>query len=508
MTALFANNAVSTLAAPVGVNATTLPIQASDAQLFPAFTGGGGEWFPATIIASTGEIEIVRVTARNGSVLTVARAQEGTRARAFVAGAKVELRLTAGTLAEMAGDIKDVSEGLEDAAEKLSQAVNISTTAVGGIPAGSVMNALIVLDTKKTSIGHGHTVADVQGLKTALDKKIDADALPPGVPVGSIVAFGAAKPPAGWLVCNGAAVSRETYPDLFTAIGTAFGAGDGASTFNLPDLRGEFVRGWDNGRGVDAGRKFGSGQAEEIGPHHHGMSQLRFWGRIGNGGNNMNAEFNTENAGTQRSIATDENDGAETRPRNVALLYCIKAFERLADPAQVSAAAVVADVAALGGRVNDIGTAIRSYLHVVEEQASGSFGASGVVAAKWNSRVLNTIIENTINGASLANNQVILPAGTYDVLADCVSMRSYASRARLYDATNKRMLLLGVPVWASTGSSGEANAIPLAGRITLNAKTTLQLEYYVAAGSGYTAGYPCSTGDPERFANLIIQKVA
>lgn len=65
--------------------------------------------------------------------------------------------------------------------------------------------------------------------------------------------FARNTPPAGWLAANGAAVSRATYADLFAAIGTTFGAGNGTSTFNLPDLRGEFLRGWDNGRGVDTG---------------------------------------------------------------------------------------------------------------------------------------------------------------------------------------------------------------------------------------------------------------
>lgn len=75
--------------------------------------------------------------------------------------------------------------------------------------------------------------------------------------------------PPGWLKCNGATVSRTQYPDLFAAIGTRFGAGDGSTTFNLPDLRGEFVRGWDDGRGVDPGRGAGSAQAGQNASHNH-----------------------------------------------------------------------------------------------------------------------------------------------------------------------------------------------------------------------------------------------
>ena len=56
-------------------------------------------------------------------------------------------------------------------------------------------------------------------------------------PIGAILAFGGTSAPAGWMICNGAAVSRTTYAALFAAIGTAFGAGDGSTTFNIPDLR-------------------------------------------------------------------------------------------------------------------------------------------------------------------------------------------------------------------------------------------------------------------------------
>lgn len=70
----------------------------------------------------------------------------------------------------------------------------------------------------------------------------------------------ASAPPPGWLKRNGAAVSRTVYAPLFEVIGTTYGAGDGATTFNLPEGRGEFDRGWDDGRGVDVGRVRGSAQ--------------------------------------------------------------------------------------------------------------------------------------------------------------------------------------------------------------------------------------------------------
>lgn len=70
-------------------------------------------------------------------------------------------------------------------------------------------------------------------------------------PSGSIVAFGGSVPPDGWLLCDGSIVSRTEYATLFAAIATTHGAGDGATTFNLPDYRGRFLRGVDHGTGRD-----------------------------------------------------------------------------------------------------------------------------------------------------------------------------------------------------------------------------------------------------------------
>ncbi len=80
------------------------------------------------------------------------------------------------------------------------------------------------------------------------------------LPSGVILPFAGGAIPAGFLLCNGAALSRTSYATLFAAIGTTYGRGNGSTTFNLPDLRGEFIRGADNGRGVDNGRALGSSQ--------------------------------------------------------------------------------------------------------------------------------------------------------------------------------------------------------------------------------------------------------
>lgn len=126
--------------------------------------------------------------------------------------------------------------------------------------------------------------------------------------------------PAGWLACDGSAVSRAAYPALFAAIGTTYGAGDGATTFNVPDMRGEFPRGDDAGRGVDSGRVFGSAQADEVKAHVHNVRWVT--SNATNG-----ASYNTGFGGGAYNNTGDlmeATGGSETRPRNVAGLFIIK----------------------------------------------------------------------------------------------------------------------------------------------------------------------------------------
>lgn len=139
-------------------------------------------------------------------------------------------------------------------------------------------------------------------------------------PPGAVQAFARSTPPTGWLRCNGAAVSRTTYNALFTALGTTFGPGDGSGTFNLPDLRGEFIRGLDDGRGVDAGRLIGSAQSDQLKAHAHVISMSNDTGSA----LNMPPKAGDDISPAGGNYETSETGGTETRPRNIALLYCIK----------------------------------------------------------------------------------------------------------------------------------------------------------------------------------------
>ncbi|MCG9083935.1 phage tail-collar fiber domain-containing protein [Laribacter hongkongensis] len=137
------------------------------------------------------------------------------------------------------------------------------------------------------------------------------------VPPGFVGHFAMSSHPTGWLKANGAAVSRTAYSALFAAIGTKFGGGDGVTTFNLPDLRGEFLRGLDDGRGLDPGRALGSVQSENT-PRHaeYVVGTLSAAVSLANG-----SYVNGHLIGSASLVAANT---GENRPRNVALLACIK----------------------------------------------------------------------------------------------------------------------------------------------------------------------------------------
>lgn len=190
------------------------------------------------------------------------------------------------------------------------------------------------------------------------------------LPAGAIQVFAMSAIPTGWLECNGDTVSRTTYANLFSVIGTTYGAGNGTTTFKLPDLRGEFIRGWDNGRSVDPGRGFGTAQSGANAPHNHTLidpghihaqaahahgvtdpghthqyyRDPAFGGSQGGTAlaQQMDVSTVTGSSPTGISIQTAQpaiqsektgitvaQEGTEARPRNVAMIYCIKAYGAL-----------------------------------------------------------------------------------------------------------------------------------------------------------------------------------
>lgn len=160
----------------------------------------------------------------------------------------------------------------------------------------------------------GATASDVTDLAAEV-----ASVAASSVIVGEVRQFGFTSVPSLWLECNGAAISRTTYSALFAAIGTSYGVGDGTTTFNIPETRGEFIRGFDNARGVDTSRVFGAHQSEMVGPHTHTVPSFTSGFDAASG--KVLTGLNT--AGTDPTTAV--NSGTENRPRNTTFMFCIYA---------------------------------------------------------------------------------------------------------------------------------------------------------------------------------------
>ncbi len=151
-------------------------------------------------------------------------------------------------------------------------------------------------------------------------------------PIGQVIQAQVSVSPSGYLYCDGTAVSRTTYSALFAAIGTAHGIGDGSTTFNLPDLRGKFLRGVSDStsndpdkasrtaiNGGNSGNTVGSVQSHAYESHTH--FNILSPNPTGAG------DAVPQSANTGQSVRTSTmaaNGGSETRPINVYTNFYIK----------------------------------------------------------------------------------------------------------------------------------------------------------------------------------------
>lgn len=126
--------------------------------------------------------------------------------------------------------------------------------------------------------------------------------------VASVTSFARPTPPDGWLLCDGEEVSRANYARLFEAIGTIYGEGDGSTTFNLPDMRGLFVRGHDSSGKHDSKREFGSYQDDQIQSHSHTDSGHNHSGSSGSAGSHSHSA-SSDSAGEHSHSGSASGEG-------------------------------------------------------------------------------------------------------------------------------------------------------------------------------------------------------
>lgn len=247
---------------------------------------------------------------------------------------------------------------------------NISLTSVSATSLSGTLTGNVTGNVTGSLLGNSTTASRLQTPRTingvAFDgtQNIVVEASDPnsGAPVGSILYYPSSVVPVGWMICAGQQISKTIYPLLFSKIGYTFGgSGD---QFGLPDLRGEFIRGWDGGRGVDVNRLVGSSQSDLFRSHQHKSAwsqdagstvtdSVLYAGRVDQNGGSA-AGFRDVESGTayvgepdEAVMFTTATGGVETRPRNIALVACIKVFGEIDEPDQITANSVLSLVNSL-----------------------------------------------------------------------------------------------------------------------------------------------------------------
>lgn len=355
MSFLFRNNATSTLASGIGTAATSITLQSGDGAKFPSPTGG--DTFRVTLADASNNIEICDCTSRSGDVLTVTRAQEGTTAKAYLAGDSVGMRLTREVLEALAQE----DDAVLKAVAAIKTAGNLTFNDDVQLDFGTGDDVEAYFDGTQMNVdvngdaevhirdgNNGNADRFVFHIDTGdfdIDGYLDAQGGSPQdgdmlsfnssnqrfEPISftsMIAAWPISTVPTGWLYCNGQEVSRTTYARLFALIGTDYGNGNGSTTFNLPDLRGEFLRGQDDGAGNDpdaasrtdrgdgtTGDSVGTKQLDELKSHLHNTTIGKTSSSTGSGG---------ASGAPASGVDTTLTGGNETRPRNVAVRYYIK----------------------------------------------------------------------------------------------------------------------------------------------------------------------------------------
>lgn len=385
---LWANNASTTLTAVIGTSSTSIVLAGGTGALFPS--PGSNQYFLGTLSPATPGAqapEIVRVTARSTDTLTVVRAREGTTAQNWGIGTIFQNLITRGTFEAVAqietyagnpnGNVAGAqattatppstvwdttnsllwvctTSGPAANAVWIAQAPLNSPTLTGTptAPTRTVGDSSAALANTAFVAGALASKADIAGNSSQLFNVANAVSNPNAVNLGQVTAliagllypgmmmeYGGTTAPSGWLLCDGSAISRSLYAPLFAVINTAYGAGDGSSTFNLPDRRGKFGIGVSGSyaRGTSGG-SLTSGSTvlttAQLPPHNHnatvndpghfhsqqGQGNISYSGGV-NGNGATNNFSNTGSSTTGISVSIDNTGNGEGHNHTVTPPY-------------------------------------------------------------------------------------------------------------------------------------------------------------------------------------------
>lgn len=285
---------------PLATGCTTIDtvLNLADGSGLPNPVLANNDWFAGVIFDSSGQVEIVKVTARSGNSITTVRGQEGTVPVAFNSGAIFSARLTAAMIDGIVNDM-------------------------------------------------------ISRIATAKSEAISAASLA-AFPIGGLMFWPIDSVPTNWYETDGSEVSRTATAALFSILGISYGAGNGSTTYNLPDPRGRFLRIRDHGKGVEpaadssariaradgvSGDHSGTTQDDIIEKHMHPIGGVT---GVSGGGTGVvdcqawdNSYYNyyttdflhttDRNLGSLDAYSqTGPARGLETRPKNMVFTLCIK----------------------------------------------------------------------------------------------------------------------------------------------------------------------------------------
>lgn len=288
------------------------------------------------------------------------------------------------------------------------------------------------------------------------------------LPVGATVAFPTGTAAPGFLELDGSVKSIAAYPDLAAYLGAAFNKGDeGAGYFRLPESRGEHLRGWDHGRGVDVGRAIGSLQGAQTEDHSHvtgvndtGASTASIQNARGAaawpygaasigvpGTNSVSTNVSYIASGEDSWLKTGPNiplGTGETRPRNLAVMWCIKAWSAPINQGNIDIAALAATVAALRLNGPEVGAARNVRMALTVAAAVATITADQLIVEQPG------VGQHKLSSLNLSINLAAVGAGGMDVGAAPVngSVGIYV----IYNPETKLAKLLGTNATPSTVS--------------------------------------------------------